>query len=69
VNGFSPISPVLVFMPLKIAVFIVVLLICIFAIHIAPAWSALAAYLVQAVAVTLAAEWFASWALRMGFGA
>jgi hypothetical protein len=69
INGFSPISPQLVLMPVKIALFIVIILVCILAFGWSGLASAAAAYFGQAIIVALAAGWMADRLLAWGLGA
>ncbi len=67
INGFSPIPPMLPLFPIKIALFVVILLICIFVFDMG-AKSIVAAYLGQAIIVMVATEWLVDKVLRWGVG-
>lgn len=68
INGFSPIPPTIILFPIKIAIFIIVILVLIYAFHISAGWSALSAYLFQAVIVMLLSNWLMDKILKIGFG-
>ena len=64
INGFSPIPPMITLLPIKIGLFVVILLICIFVLNMGPK-AILAAYLGQAIIIMFMSERIMSTAIKL----
>lgn len=69
INGWSPVPPAIGLLPAKIAIFVVIMLVLVYAFGVGWGTAARAAYVGQALAIMVAFSAFTDLLLRWGIGA